>query len=369
MGDYLRLKKLEEIMDGSSLDATLVAYEWNVFYFTEVPRPAGTYLLIIKGWTPKLLVPALDYWRVSSKISDAEILPYSTYDIPGIEAKPITKNLAAWITEQLKSLNPKRVGIDFSYITSLGLKVKESLTGFTEVVDIGEEITKARRIKEDREISLMREALRITEESLRKTLDYLRPGIREYEVAALLEGSMRSLGSDGYAFETIVASGPNGAYPHALPSERAINEGDEVVIDMGARFGGYCADMTRTPVIGKPSKELTNVLGALDKAVAEAIDYVAPGIKASEVDAVARKTLERMGYAKYFIHSLGHGVGVEVHESPRVAQGVNDVLEPGMVITIEPGIYINGKFGARIENMVLVTKSGRETLNKMPRIV
>ena len=369
MGDYLRLNKLEEIMDKLSLDASLVTYEWNVFYFTEVPRPAGTYLLVIKGWNPKLLVPALDYWRVSSKVSNAEVLPYSTYVIPGIEAKPITKNLTEWLSEQLKSLNVKKVGIDLSYINSVGLKVKESLTGFADVLDIGKEISRARMFKEEREISLMREALRITEESLRKTLNYIRPGIREYEVAALLEGSMRSLGSDGYAFETIVASGPNGAYPHALPSERVIGEGNEVVIDMGARFGGYCADMTRTTIIGKPLKELANILRALDEAVAEATDAVAPGVKVSDVDAVARKVLEKQGYAKYFIHSLGHGVGVEVHEPPRVAQGINDVLEPGMIITIEPGIYINGKYGARIENMVLVTKSGRETLNKIPRMV
>ena len=365
----MRLRKLEEIMDKESLDVVLITYEWNVFYFAEVPRPMGTYLLFLKGQAPKLLVPALDFWRVASKVHEAEILPYSTYEIPEIEVKPITENLAAWISEQLKSIKAKNVGIDLSYVSPIGLKVKEGLANSLNVVDVGEDISKMRMIKEGREISLMREALRITEESLKKVLDYLRPGIREYEVAALLEGSMRSLGSDGYAFETIVASGPNGAYPHAIPTDRVIGDGDEVVIDMGARFGGYCSDMTRTPIIGKPRKEITDILGALDESVAVATDLVAPGVKVSGVDAEARKVLKKRGFAKYFIHSLGHGVGVEVHEPPRVAQGRNEVLEPGMVITIEPGIYIKGRFGARIENMVLVTKSGRETLNKMPRIV
>jgi len=365
----LRLNKLVEIMDNFNLDAALITYEWNVFYFTGVPKPAGSYLLVIKGLNPKMLVPALEYWRVSSSVSEVEILPYSSYDMPGVEIKPLIKDLSVWIFNQLKSLNVKKVGIDLSYITSLGLKVKEGITGSAEVVDIGKSISKARMIKGGEEVSVMKKALRITEESLRKTLDYLRPGIREYEVTALLEGSMRSLGAEGYAFETIVASGPNGAYPHALSGERAISNGDEVVIDMGAKFRGYCADMTRTPMIGKPLRELISVLEALDEAVAEATDAVAPGVKVSDVDAVARKVLEKRGYSKYFIHSLGHGVGIEVHEPPRVAQGIDDVLEPGMIITIEPGIYVNGKYGARIENMVLVTKSGRDTLNNMPRIV
>jgi Xaa-Pro aminopeptidase len=224
-------------------------------------------------------------------------------------------------------------------------------------------------VKDDEEISLMREAVRITEGALRKTLLDLKPGLREYEIAAMLEGSMRFMGADGYAFETIVASGPNGAFPHALPTSKEVVEGEEIVIDMGARFGGYCADMTRTPVLGKADKEIKSIIEALDEAVNEATDAVAPGVKVSDVDAIARKVLAKQGLDKYFIHSLGHGVGVEVHEPPRVAQGVNAVLEPGNVITIEPGVYINGKYGARIENMVLVTKSGHDVINSLPNLV
>ena len=365
----MKLKKLQNIMEAKNVDALLIAYEWNVFYFTEVPRPSGSYLMLVKGLEPKMLVPALDYWRVSVRVKNTvEVIPYSTYEIPSIETKPITKELSSWIASRLKSHEVQRVGIDLSYITKLGIKVKERLKD-VKVIDIGEDISRIRMIKENEEILLMRKALDITEKSLTKVLNNLKPKIREYEVAGLLEGSMRLLGADGYAFETIVASGPNGAFPHALPTDKEILAGEEVVIDMGARFGGYCADMTRTPVVGKGSADFKAVIEILDEAVKEATDVVSPGIRASEVDGVARKVLEKYGYSKYFIHSLGHGVGVEVHEPPRIAQGIDTQLMPGMIITIEPGIYVNGKFGARIENMVMVTKTGHETLNKLPNII
>lgn len=365
----MRLEKLQALMETEKLDALVIAYDWNVFYFTSIPRPAGSYIFMIKGWEPKILVPALDYWRVSAHVKGVEVIPYSRYEIPGIEAKPVTMPLSDWIIDQVKSVKASRVGTDLSYLTPLANKVKEKLAGSVEVIDIGPKITDMRAVKDESELSLMREALRITEETITKVIPDLKPGLREYEVAAMLEGTMRFLGADGYAFETIVASGPNGAYPHSVPTRKTIDHGEGVVIDMGARFGGYCADITRTPVVGQPSQELKKVLEAVNEAINEAIDAVAPGVKVSEVDGKARKVLAKYGLDKYFIHSLGHGVGVEVHEKPRVAQGIDETLEAGMVITIEPGVYINGKLGVRIENMVLVTKSGREVMNKIPNIL
>ncbi len=362
-GVNLRLSKLEGIMEEANLDAVLITYEWNVFYFTQVPRPAGSYLLLIRGDEPKMVVPALDFWRIKHFTKEIEVIPYSAYDIPGTDVKPIRESVVLWLSRELSS---KKVGLDISFTTSVGMKIKEKLGD--SAVDIGEKISELRAVKESEEITFMKEALRITESALRKVLIDIKQGLREYEVAAMLESGMRFLGADGYAFETIVASGPNGAFPHALPTNKEIMNGDEVVIDMGARFNGYCSDMTRTPVVGKPSPELRKVIEAVNEAVNEATDKVGPGVEVSEVDGAARKVLNKYGLSRYFIHSLGHGVGVEVHEIPRVAQGVKYTLEPGMVITIEPGVYINGKFGVRIENMVVVTKSGHEVLNTLPNI-
>jgi len=365
----LRLKKILNLMEAKNLDAMLVTQDANVFYFTSLPRPAGTYFFIIRGWQPKLLTPALDYWRVSDTIKDVEVIPYARYELPAIETKPVTVRPSEWVVTQLRSVNAKRVGLDIGEVTPMATEVARRLGDDVEIIDVSKDILEMRAVKEPSEISAMREALRISEEAFRKTLNELKPGMKEYEVAALLEGTMRFLGADGYAFETIVASGPNAAYPHAVPSTRQLGAGEAVVTDFGARFGGYCSDMTRTPVIGQPDEELRKALEAVKEAVDEATDAVAPGVKVSEVDAIARKVLEKNGLSKYFIHALGHGVGIEVHELPRLAQGVDEELKPGMIVTIEPGVYVHGRYGIRIENMVLVTSSGREVLNKVPELV
>ncbi len=365
----MRLKKVLGLMESRNLDAVLITQDANVFYFTSLPRPAGTYLFIIRGWQPKLLTPALDYWRVSDAVKGVEVIPYARYELPAIETKPVTVRPSEWVVTQLRSVNARRVGLDTGAATLVASEVAKGLGSDVEIIDVEKDIIEMRAVKEPSEISAIREALRISEDAFRKTLNELKPGMKEYEVAALLEGTMRFLGADGYAFETIVASGSNAAYPHAVPSTRQLGDGEAVVMDFGARFGGYCSDMTRTPVIGQPDEELRNALEAVKEAVDEAMDAVAPGVRVSDVDAVARKVLERHGLSKYFIHALGHGVGIEVHEPPRLAQGVDEELKPGMIVTIEPGVYVHGKYGVRIENMVLVTASGREVLNKVPELV
>ena len=363
----IRLDKAEALMESKGIDSLIITYEPNVFYFTAVPRPGGTYLFLLKD-EKYILSPALDFWRVSEYVRDVEVIPYSGYDIPGVDVKRIARKLTDWIVQKIKEEKVNRLGIDLGSGSPYALRVKERLSDL-EVIDVASDIVDMRVIKDSSELSLLREALRITESSLTRVVEDIRPGLREYEIAGMLEGLMRTNGADGYAFETIVASGRNAAFPHAVPTKKTVVEGDPIVIDMGARYGGYCADMTRTPVIGEPEKELKKIIEAVDEAVNTATDLVAPGVKVSEVDAAARDVLRKNGYGKYFIHSLGHGVGIEVHEKPRVAQGVDEVLKEGMVITIEPGVYIYGKYGVRIENMVVVTKEGHEVLNSVPNII
>jgi len=364
------LRSLINKLETENLDAALIAWESNVFYLTGLPKPSGSYLLILRGENPKLFVPALDYWRVSDSVKGFEVVPYASYQLPAVEVKVLTKKLYEYVVDELTSRNIKSLGIDLSYTTSLGSKVESrAKEKGIEVKDVSDLVTDMRSIKSDEEVSLMRRALEITEEALWRGLEVLKPGIRECEVAAEIEYVIKSKGADGLAFDTIVASGPNAAYPHAIPGTKEVREGETVVIDVGAKYCGYCADMTRTVIVGSPPPEVKKVIEAVNEAVLNAIDKVADGVKAEEIDDAARSTLGKYGLDKYFIHSTGHGVGIEVHEKPRLGKGSKEVVKEGMVITIEPGVYLHKHYGVRIENMILVRKNHGEILNRKPNIV
>lgn len=364
------LRSLINKLETKNLGAVLVAWESNVFYLTGLPKPSSSYLLILRGENPKLLVPALDYWRVSDSVKGFEVVPYASYQMPAVEVKVLTKKLHEYVVDELTSRNIKSLGIDLSYTTLLGSKVESrAKEKGIEVKDIGDLITDMRSIKSDEEVNLMRMALEITEEALWRGLEIVKPGAKECEVAAEIEYVIKSRGAEGLAFDTIVASGPNAAYPHAIPGTKEVRDGETVVIDVGAKYCGYCADITRTVVVGSPPPEVKKVIEAVNEAVLNAIDKVDDGVKAEEVDEAARSTLRKYGLDKYFIHSTGHGVGIEVHEKPRLGKGSSEVVKKGMVITIEPGVYLHKRYGVRIENMVLVRKNRGEVLNKRPNII
>ncbi len=363
----MRLGKLGKIIDELNLDAVLVTYEWNVLYYVGVPRSGGTFILYEKGGTPKILTPALDFWRLSDEVGErVEVLPYTTYELPGFP-KLIKGKLSEWISRYLSDSGYGRVGLDLSHATPLAREVGERLKNHAVVEDISPHISTQRSLKEPEEIELIRQALKISEDSFIKLLEEGVVGLSEREVAAKLDSHMRLGGADGTAFETIVASGSNSAYPHAYPTSRKIGLGDIVVFDFGAKFMSYCSDITRTLVLGA-DEEAKKALEAVSEAVSTATDMIRDGVKSSEPDSVARGVLRRYGLENYFIHSLGHGVGLEVHEKPRLAQGIDETLVEGMVVTVEPGVYIHNKFGIRLENLVVVRKNKAETLNKLPLI-
>ena len=193
-------------------------------------------------------------------------------------------------------------------------------------------------------------------------LAVLRPGIKEVEVAAEMERAARRAGAEEMSFPTIIASGTRSALPHGRASEKAIAAHGFVVCDFGVILQGYCSDQTRTVWVGAVSADARGVYEAVRDAQQAAINAVRPGVAVGEVDAVARKSLAKNGLARYFTHSTGHGVGLEIHEAPRVAAAQSEVLRPGMVITIEPGVYFPGKWGVRIEDMVVVSDRGCEVL-------
>ncbi len=365
----MRLHKLKQILEEQGLDLLIVSYEWNVNYYLKLPRASGTFIIVESKSTPKVLTPALDLWRVLYHVkSEAEVLPYASYELPGLDVKLITGKLSDWIVNYLKASKARRVGLDLSYVTSLNHELHMRLANVMEVVDVGPSIAAQRSIKEPEEIEYIKKALSIAETAFVRVIENGILGKSEAEVSALIDSNMRLRGAEGIAFDTIVASGPNSAYPHAYPTDRVLTEGDLVVVDFGARVKSYCSDTTRSLRIGRVEPEIIKALEAVKEALLESTELIREGVQTNEPDSKARDVLRKYGLEKYFIHSLGHGIGVEVHEKPRLAQGSQDVLVEGMVVTVEPGVYIPGKYGVRLENLVLVKKSGYEVLNKLPLI-
>ena len=256
----------------------------------------------------------------------------------------------------------KNVGIQGGFLTAQDYIFLQS-KGFV-ITDIANAMQQIRCHKNDEQITCILKAQSITEKAFEAILPRVKAGISEKELRAQLEYYMFAFGADAVAFDSIVASGENGACPHATPSERKLKQGDFITFDFGAKIGGYCSDMTRTVALGKVSDEQKTVYQTVLSAHEEAAKMLAPGVKCADVDAKARQKLKKYDLDKFFTHSLGHGVGLEIHELPRLSQGANDVLAVGDVVTIEPGVYISGKMGVRIENMYVITASGSVSLTK-----
>ncbi len=224
-----------------------------------------------------------------------------------------------------------------------------------------------RLIKDSRELALLQTAATIVDAALTSTLPLVKIGMTEFEVAAELEYQMRKFGSEGTPFGTIVGSGPRGALPHGGPTSKQIEQGELVVLDYGAICAGYAADTTRTIAFGEPSNEARKVYNIVKQAQETAVSGVVAGITAEQVDALARDVISVAGYGEYFTHRTGHGLGLDVHEYPSIMKGNSLVLTPGMVFTIEPGVYLSGQFGVRIEDDVVITEGGCHVLTRFTK--
>ena len=245
-------------------------------------------------------------------------------------------------------------------------RLGEKLPDGVELVAAGGTVEKLRRVKDADELASIAAAAKLADDIWRWSLERGLAGRSEREVARAAEARIRELGADP-SFPAIVAAGPNGALPHAEPGEREIERDELVVFDMGARLDGYCSDGTRTFATGDPGEEARAVYETVREAQAAALDAVVAGAGGEAVDAVARRVIEDAGHGERFGHGLGHGVGLEVHEAPRVSPRSEDVLEAGEVVTIEPGIYLPGKLGVRIEDLVVVTENGHRNLSGLPK--
>jgi len=347
-----RLNSLRELSQKRGLDGFLVANEFNMLYLTEFS--GGARLLVPNEGENVLYVYGVNYEQAKLEAKDCRV-----------ELVKADENLEKKVAEQIEKSKLKKVGFD-SMEASTYLKLRKHLRGTAKLKAKAELLWKLRKVKDENELQLMRRAAEITSKGMQAAYEVLRPGMHEYEVAAEIEYAMRKNRSYGLAFETIVASGPRSALPHGWCTEREIREGELVVIDIGAKYKHYHSDMTRTLVAGKPSQKQEKIFQIVKEAQEKAFQSVHPGKKVKDIDSAARDVIEKAGFGKQFVHSLGHGVGLEIHEPPALSQNSKDRLRVGNVVTLEPGIYIVGFGGIRIEDTVLVKKRKPERLTVGP---
>jgi Xaa-Pro aminopeptidase len=267
------------------------------------------------------------------------------------------------LVKEARRRRVRRLAVEAAYLTVEQWNRLDSLRGRSLRLDAASGyVERLRTVKSPEEIQAIRSSVALCSKAYTAVVRRIRSGMTEQHIAALLDHQMRLLGAEGPAFETIVAAGPRSALPHARPTARPVRRNQLVLIDMGASLSGYASDMTRVVHIGRPGAKARRLYDAVLEAQLAALAAVAPGVKSSAVDDAARKSLKRNGLDKAFQHSTGHGLGLEIHEGPRLGAGVDDRLEAGMVITIEPGAYLEGFGGVRIEDTVLVTSGGAEIL-------
>jgi Xaa-Pro aminopeptidase len=270
------------------------------------------------------------------------------------------------LSEIFDRLNTRRLGFEGGYlIWDLYQEVKEKASKHSppvELIPLSRLVEDMREIKEPEEIEVLRTSARLMGDVLAQVIEELRPGQVEKDVAWRIETLIREQDADGVAFPPIVASGPNSALPHAILTDRIVGEGEPIIFDVGTRVDGYCSDMTRTIFLGNPSSYFKNIYHIVREAQDSALNSIMPGVKSTEVDSIARDIIKKAGYGDFFGHSLGHGVGLAPHERPGIGPLKPEILREGMVFTIEPGVYIPGRGGVRLEEMVILEKDGVRVL-------
>jgi len=334
-----RIRKIRDILAQRNVDAILIANEKNIYYFTGFS--GGFRLLIPLDGELTLFVHSVNYEAAKEMAKGVRI------ELIRVGERADTK-----ILNEISRCGFRSIGFD-NISAREYMRIRDNLREL-RFEPLEDAIWSLRKIKDEGELALIKRAAELTSRGMEKAIEILKPGMRERDVAAEIEYEMRRMGSDGVAFDTIVCSGPESAFPHGGLGEREIRDGDLVVIDVGAKYRGYCADMTRTLIAGVASKEQGRLCDMVREAQRQAISHVRAGVRARDIDEVARGYIADKGYGGYFVHGLGHGVGLDIHEPPALNPLSEEILLRGNVITVEPGIYIPKFGGARLEDTILV---------------
>jgi Xaa-Pro aminopeptidase len=353
----IRLARLQESLKENALDSVLITGPENRRYYSGFTGSNGWLFITRTG---------------AFIITDGRYLLQAPAEAPHFQMAATRPGEGKSLLTALKRVadeNPgvKTIGFEAGVLpVDMYDDLRNTLPG-VELVKSDPMIISPRMVKDEGEIQMVRQAARIAGEAYLQELPRIAPGMTEREFAARLDFAVRMKGAQKEAFDTIIASGENGACPHAQPSGRELKEGDAVTIDWGASLNGYNSDCTRTVFVGKPDPEMARIYDVVFRAQAKALEIAGPGLTAEEVDAAARQVIEKAGYGEYFTHGLGHGIGLAVHEGPTLNRNQPTVLKPGMLVTIEPGIYVSGKGGVRIEDLILITGNGKEFLTDVPK--
>lgn len=346
-----RLDRLLETFPHLGVGAVLFFEMKNIRYLTGFTGSDGVFLLLPdKG---VLLVDGRYITQAGEEAPQCDVVQY--------------RDKISGVVSALRGGEVKRAGFEAAVLSvDLYEKLREKLApGLLK--PLTEALIGLRSVKDDQEVLLMRKAVDIATDALLQVIELMRPGVEERAVALEMDYRMRALGSEETSFPTIVASGVNAALPHARPGPRKLADGDAVVIDFGAVHAGYRSDETCTFVLGRAGEKFREVYAIVKDAHDRAIEAVRAGATCREIDRIARQVIEKNGYGPYFSHGTGHGVGLDVHEAPRLSVLSDQVLEAGMVVTIEPGIYLPGHWGVRIEDMVLVKENDCDILTKISK--
>lgn len=348
-----RLQALAELLPPEA-QAALVVSEENRRYFTGFPSSAGV-LIVSRGG--------------SVFLTDSRYIEAARRAVTGCEVEELT-NLSAQLPALLRANGVKRLMLEAGRVTLSQAARYQALLPEVEL-DTGDGLDQCidalRMVKSEGEKRLIVRAQRIAEQSFEHILTVIRPGVTEREIALELDHYMLSHGAQVLSFETIAVGGVNSSMPHGVPSDYRVQPGDFVTMDYGAVVDGYHSDMTRTVAVGAASDEQKNVYDIVLRAQRTALDMVRPGVACAEADRAARELITREGYGDDYRHGTGHGVGIEIHEQPVVSPASKQTLAPGHVVTVEPGIYLPGRFGVRIEDMAFVTAEGCENLTRAPK--
>jgi Xaa-Pro aminopeptidase len=347
-----RVSSLRQLMSANRLD--------GVFAYSNENR---RYLSGFTGSTGYVVIGN----NITEFITDFRYMEQAAKQCKGFEVAIQSNNLMEKIAEVLRKDGIRRLGIEEDFMTvSFCEDLKRALPGI-ELIPARNIFAKLRVVKDASEIENIKKAASIADEAFKHMLSYIKPGMRETEVALELEYTMKKKGASATSFDSIVASGVRSSLPHGVASEKIIENGEFLTLDFGCVYNGYCSDMTRTVFIGKATEKHRRIYDIVLKAQVGALKGIKPGVSGKYVDKIARDIITNEGFGEYFGHGLGHGVGLAVHEDPRLSILGENILEAGMIVTDEPGIYIPDFGGVRIEDLVLVTETGAVSLSKSPK--
>ncbi|MFS0787238.1 Xaa-Pro peptidase family protein [Shouchella sp. 1P09AA] len=342
------IQSLQNKLNEYDLDGFLVMSNVNRRYISGFTGTSGAVLLTK---TKALFITDFRYVeQAESQVKDAQIVKQ-------------TGTLMQEIFTQVNALQLNKLGFEKAKLTYAEYEQLHEFLEEVELVPVENIVESLRLFKTDAEIETMKQAATIAEKAYEHIQTFIKPGVKEIDVSNELEMFMRKQGAVSSSFDIIVASGTRSALPHGVASDKVIQSGELVTLDFGAYYNGYCSDITRTLAVGDVSEELKNIYEIVRVAQQRGIDGIKPGMTGKEADAITRDYITEQGYGEYFGHSTGHGLGMEVHEAPGVSTKSDVVLEPGMVVTVEPGIYVPGVGGVRIEDDILITETGNERLN------